>query len=284
MSSDTGLEPLRGSCSCGRNRYLIRIPEDVTDHARIYFDSSSDNRRHHGTPLTAWLRVPLDWFESHTRSYFPDETHSAIRRTFTPHHAPHTRRNFCGFCGTPLTYWTEAPRDEAEFMSVSIGSLYGRDQRLLEDLDLLPGSSEEEESEEESEVDEEVPTNRDPVPVSTTTAAAPSSSSVVVPTLASEPLRSYRSGMMSGIPWFEEMIEGSRLGRLMKARRGMGVSGDDSTKFAWEASEWHDDGTTGAIRQTQYSTFSSSSSGKRKRTSRGDAGVGNSRQKRRESP
>lgn len=44
MSSDTGLEPLRGSCSCGRNRYLIRIPEDVTDHAHIYFDSSSDNR------------------------------------------------------------------------------------------------------------------------------------------------------------------------------------------------------------------------------------------------
>lgn len=44
MSSDTGLEPLHGSCSCGRNRYLIRIPEDVTDHARIYFDTSSDNR------------------------------------------------------------------------------------------------------------------------------------------------------------------------------------------------------------------------------------------------
>lgn len=168
-------------------------------------------------------------------------------------------------------------------MSVSIGSLYGRDQHLLEDLDLLPGSSEEEESEEESEVDEEVPASRNPAPVSTTTAAAPSSSSVVVPTLASEPLRSYRSGTMSGIPWFEEMIEGSRLGRLMKARRGMGVSDDDSTKFAWEASEWHDDGTTGAIRQTQYSTFSSSS-GKRKRTTRGDVGVGSSRQKRRESP
>ena len=44
MSTST-LEPLRGSCSCGRNRYLIRIlDDDVTDHAQIHFDSSSDNR------------------------------------------------------------------------------------------------------------------------------------------------------------------------------------------------------------------------------------------------
>ena len=44
MSTST-LEPLRGSCSCGRNRYLIRILDDnVTDHAQIHFDSSSDNR------------------------------------------------------------------------------------------------------------------------------------------------------------------------------------------------------------------------------------------------
>lgn len=44
MSTST-LEPLRGSCSCGRNRYLIRILGDnVTDHAQIHFDSSSDNR------------------------------------------------------------------------------------------------------------------------------------------------------------------------------------------------------------------------------------------------
>lgn len=173
-------------------------------------------------------------------------------------------------------------------MSVSIGSLYGRDQHLLEDLDLLPGSSDEEESEEESEFNEEVPASRDPAPVSTTAAAAaPStSSSVVVPTSASEPLltTSYRHGTMSGISWFEEMIEGSRLGRLMKSRRGMGVSDDDSTRFSWDISEWHDDGTSGAVRQMQSSSHSLSSSGKRKRSSRGDAEVSSARQKRTVSP
>lgn len=39
------VEPLRGSCSCGRNEYQINIPEDVTDHAEVYFDSSRDNRQ-----------------------------------------------------------------------------------------------------------------------------------------------------------------------------------------------------------------------------------------------
>lgn len=42
--STSDLESLRGSCSCGRNQYFIRIPDDVADHARIYFDDSSDNR------------------------------------------------------------------------------------------------------------------------------------------------------------------------------------------------------------------------------------------------
>lgn len=37
-------EPLHGSCSCGRNQYAINIPDDVTDHAEVYFDSSRDNR------------------------------------------------------------------------------------------------------------------------------------------------------------------------------------------------------------------------------------------------
>lgn len=191
-----------------------------------------------------------------------------------------------------MTYWSESPRDEADFVSVTIGSLHGDDQRMLEDLDLLPGSSEdedddddEEEEEPESEegVDDEVPASRDPVPASSTATAAPPSSSVVVPTLGSEPLltRSTRHGTMSGIPWFEEMIEGSRLGRVMKGRRGMGVSDDDSTKIQWEVSEWHDDGTGGAVRQMQSSSsYSRDSSGKRKRGSRAELGEGSSRQKR----
>ena len=196
-----------------------------------------------------------------------------------------------------MTYWSESPRHEADFMSVTIGSLRGDDQRMLEDLDLLPGSSEdeddddEEEGEEEQEpeseegVDDEVSASRDPVPASSTAAAAPpSTSSVVVPTLGSEPLltRSTRHGTTSGIPWFEEMIEGSRLGRVMKGRRGVGISDDDFTKIQWEVSEWHDDGTGGAVRQMQSSSssYSRGSSGKRKRGSRTELGEGSSRQKR----
>ncbi|RAK78384.1 uncharacterized protein BO72DRAFT_476675 [Aspergillus fijiensis CBS 313.89] len=266
--------PLRGSCQCGRNQYLIRLPDDVTDHAHVYFDSSQDNRRFHGSPLTAWLRVPLSWYQSHTQSFFPDETHASIRRIFSPHHAPHTQRVFCGFCGTPLTYWSEVPRDEADFMSVSLGSLFGEHQRKLEDLDLLPPavpSSDDEDEEEDDEVEEvlrvgevevedadeeeeeaeaeqELESEGKVVAVPATASSdRPTSTRVVIPAAAggdgSGLSRSYRQGTFGGIPWFEEMIEGSQLGRLMKTRRGVGVSDDHSTTVEWEISEWSSDAT-----------------------------------------
>ncbi|KAL2822312.1 hypothetical protein BDW59DRAFT_149468 [Aspergillus cavernicola] len=226
-------KPLQGSCLCGRNEYLIRIPDDVTDHARVYFDTGRDHRRSYGTPLTAWLRVPLAWYQSHTESYFPDETHGTIRRIFSPHHAPHTQRVFCGFCGSPLTYWSEHPREEADFMSVTIGSLYGDDQRMLEDLDLLPRWQEPEES-----MDDQTPTTLAPQALS-------SSASPLVPSTASESgiTRTYRDTTIDGIPWFEEMIQGSGLGRVMKTRRGAGVSDDQSTTIEWEVSEWTNTGS-----------------------------------------
>ncbi|GAA86802.1 similar to An01g13960 [Aspergillus luchuensis IFO 4308] len=151
----TSHQHLRGSCQCGRNQYQIRLPDNITDHAHVYLDTGRDNRRFHAAPLTAWLRVPLTWYQSHTQSYFPDETHSTIRRIFSPHHAPHTQRVFCGYCGTPLTFWSEDPREEAEYMSVSIGSLFGDGQRMLEDLELLPPESPPHSSDEEREAEEE---------------------------------------------------------------------------------------------------------------------------------
>lgn len=279
-----GHEPLHGSCSCGRNQYIIQIPDDVADHAEVYFDSSRDNRRSisawtnsalsandeppigrfHGTPITAWLRVPLEWYQSYTRSFFPDETHSSIRRVHTPQHAPYTLRIFCGFCGTPLTFWTEEPREEADFMSVAIGSLFAQDQRALEDLNLLP-----------EEFDEGI------------TELAPSSSSTIAPTLeppssvvassGSSPnvSRSFRRGTAGGIPWFEEMVEGSRLGRLMRARRGMGVSDDQSTTIEWEVSEWHDDGSL--VIQQEDSDSNGRARGKRKRERQSETGASQKR-------
>jgi hypothetical protein len=37
--------PLEGGCSCGRNRYIIRIPQDTTEVPRVFFDSSHAHRK-----------------------------------------------------------------------------------------------------------------------------------------------------------------------------------------------------------------------------------------------
>lgn len=135
-------------------------------------------------------------------------------------------------------------------MNVAIGTLFSEDQRVLEDLDLLPVDSDEEELEAEPSSSALAP-------------AMDTSSSIIVPSFGNQNLkRSFRHGTAGGIPWFEEMVEGSRLGRLMQSRRGMGVSADQSTSFEWEISEWHDDGTGGIIQEEDPDGHSI---GKRKR-------------------
>lgn len=135
-------------------------------------------------------------------------------------------------------------------MKISVGSLFSEDQRLLEELDLLPANSDEEESETE-------PSS------SALETAMNTSSSVIVPSIDNPDIsRSFRRGTADGIPWFEEMMEGSRLGRLMRARRGMGFSDDQSTSFEWEITEWHDDGAGYVV---QEDDSSGPSIGKRKR-------------------
>ncbi|KAE8350130.1 hypothetical protein BDV28DRAFT_139747 [Aspergillus coremiiformis] len=248
-------EPLHGSCHCGRNQYIIQLPEDLSEQAKIYFDSSRDSRRIHGTPLTAWLRVPLDWYHSHTESYFDDESRTTIRRIFTPVHAPHTQHVFCGFCGTPLSYWTDAPTEEANYMSVTIGSLSWEDQRLLEYLGLLSEDENEDEDVEIKGVQEVQATDQS---ARRTQAHLPSSHAVIPSSGGTAYIsKTYRQGTPVGIPWFEEMIEGSRLGRLMKSRRGFSVGNDQSTTIQWEVSEWTNNELEGVK--------SSSSAGKRKR-------------------
>ena len=54
---------------------------------------------------------------------------------------------------------------------------------------------------------------------------------------------------VKGAPWFEEMIEGSALGR-MKRRRGGETSEDGRTRVKWEVVEFdgeEDDGSGGAV-------------------------------------
>ncbi|KAF3398040.1 hypothetical protein F1880_006111 [Penicillium rolfsii] len=244
-------ETLHGSCSCGRNEYTIQIPEDVADHASIYFDSGRDSRQF----LASWLRVPLEWYHSYTLSFFPDETHSSIRRIFTPLNAANSRRIFCGFCGTPLTIWTEEPPEEADFISVAVGTLSREHQRALEDLDLLPEVTGEEKS---------------VTGLARSSAAASGAdirpSAIVVPALRETDIsRTFYQGTAGGIPWFEEMVEGSRLGLLMRQRRGMGVSHDKSTSIEWEISEWRDDGSGELLQDSDDSN--GQAKGKRKRES-----------------
>lgn len=134
-------------------------------------------------------------------------------------------------------------------MSIAIGSLFNEDQRVLEDLDLLPDDSDEEAHADISR--SALAPTREP------------SSSLVVPSFISPNIsRSFHHGTTGGIPWFEEMVEGSRLGRLMRAKRGKGVSEDNSTSFEWEVSEWHDDGTGLAHEESDSSGHAI---GKRKR-------------------
>ncbi len=153
------------------------------------------------------LRIPLSHIQSTTHAFYPDEAHNTIRRVFTPRHAPHTKRHFCGFCGTPLTYWSEDPKEEAEWVYVSLGSLRSRSVEALETAGFLSGNRERDEN-----------TNI---------------------------TRTGHGRELRGTPWFEEMIEGSELGS-MKRNRGGQTSADGRTKVEWEIIEFGgDDGEVG---------------------------------------
>ena len=180
--------------------------------------------RSQATPLTAWLRIPLDWFSSATIAQFPDESHTSIRRIFTPEHQPHCKRVFCGFCGTHISYWTEEPPEEADYLSVTLGSLLGDDIRALQELDLLP---------EDMEPEGVGATNGGNDNRAVTTQQQQESDQAVT-------RRSHRQGRLGDLDWFEEMLDGSRLGRTQKTRRGKGSNADGTMTVQWEVSEYRE--------------------------------------------
>ncbi|MCJ1248703.1 hypothetical protein MMC30_005922 [Trapelia coarctata] len=200
---------LPGACTCGRNRYVIVIPSDANDAAEVLFGNTSGDQQAHSSPLPAFLRIPLPWLQSTTYAYYPDESHSAIRRSYTPFHAPHTKRHFCGFCGTPLTYWSEADTAEAEMISVNLSSLRGEGLNALAAIGLLPSIADGEEERGEQGA------------LSTTQA---------------------ETGIeIRGQPWFEELIEGSELGKIWR-RRGGQTSADGKSMVEWEVVEFNSGG------------------------------------------
>ena len=228
-------QQLHGGCTCGRNHYIIIVPPNATNVAEVQFGDNYHDRmlkahlsvqlisflikadtghipdQDRSSPLSAFLRVPLPWLQSTTYAYYPDETHSAIRRVFTPWYAPHTKRYFCGFCGTPLIHWSEANDTEAEMVSINFGSLRNESVRILADLGLL------------------------------TSARAVQDRNEAEKGAISE-IYSETGVEIRGQPWFEEMIEGSQLWKLRR-RRGGNTSADGKIKVEWEVVEFNGDGS-----------------------------------------
>jgi hypothetical protein len=165
---------------------------------------------HSASPLTLWLRVPLSWYTSATFAQFPDETRTSIQRSFVSPFTSSHRRVFCGYCGTQLSSW-----NEAEYISLTVGSLLDDDQNLLDELGFLPHS---ESSDEEDAV----------ITTTTSTVGGPSRSTVNTNT---------NTITTRGAPWFEEMVRNTRLGRF-KQQRGRYSTSHVQVEF--EVSEWNE--------------------------------------------
>lgn len=152
--------------------------------------------------------MPLEWYNSSTYAFFDDESHSTIRRSYTPPCEQHSKRHFCGFCGTPLSYWTEEPAAYADYISLTLGSLASSDLRDLEELGLLPKEALEDAQNDKQTIDSVIP-------------------------------HADNNGAgEQGIPWFETMVEGSRLGK-MRTSRGKRTARDGRVQVEWEIVEWN---------------------------------------------
>ncbi|SPQ26033.1 94de75f0-3e18-4459-bb08-4e759cf6ff09 [Thermothielavioides terrestris] len=229
---------LHGGCLCGRNRYIVEVPHDAAQSAKVVFSSHPSHRSSLATPLPAYLRVPLAWYHSATVPLQADETRAQIRRVWSsllplprtrtrtrsthPHHAQTdpaaaaahyytAQRHFCGFCGTPLAYWSEAPRGEADFIQLALGSLSPRDLVDLEELGVVPGSEGEE-------------------------GRMKRMMMMIIGVTAAEVIR----GTVGAVPWFDALTEGSRLGTLRRAK-GKGANRSGTVRVEWEIVEWTED-------------------------------------------
>lgn len=142
-----------------------------------------------------------------------DESHASIRRTYTSPSEQSSKRHFCGFCGTPLAFWSEETPKEAEYISLTLGSLAGKDLRDLEDLGVLPREAIEDAEGERAVIGDVAREGGDGA-----------------------------GGGEEGLPWFETMVKGSKLGNV---KRSWGESRSQNGRFKveWEIVEWNGDGS-----------------------------------------
>ncbi|KAL2201552.1 hypothetical protein P885DRAFT_73892 [Corynascus similis CBS 632.67] len=235
--------PLRGGCHCGRNLYVVQLPEDrnTAKTIQVLFDSNPSHRSTLATPLPAYLRVPLQYYRTLTLPYHEDETNGQIRRVYHPPGEPHAMRHFCGFCGTPLSYWSESPPSEADFIRLTLGSLLPKDLGDLEEWGLaFPGSGYDSgssgagtpPSSEEEEADDKTEDKRDEEGVHTGISTGTEGRR------DKGELRESGWGRVGVLPWFETLTEGSRLGATLRRTKGGGTDPTGRVKIEWEVTEW----------------------------------------------
>ncbi|KAI0480543.1 hypothetical protein GGR56DRAFT_278795 [Xylariaceae sp. FL0804] len=232
---------LRGSCHCGRNQYRVEIPSaGAAEAAQLLFDSDAAHRVSSAAPLSAFIRVPISWYRSQVFPFFPDESRSVIRRAYSHPAEQHVRRNFCGFCGTPLSYWSEQPRSEADYIQLTLGSLLTEDLHGLEELGLVPAESA---GDDVDHMD-------------------------IVPDRLSRSSSQLIGRDFTGIPWFESMLSGSRLGNVHKhTTKGVRRSADGRVRIEYEITEYRED------ENDEAESSESSATGKRKRGATEDSGA-----------
>jgi hypothetical protein len=152
--------------------------------------------------------VPLAWYHATTISYFPDETSSQIHRAFTHPRQTASKRHFCGFCGTPLSFWSEEPPKEADYIHLTLGSLCAEDLNDLEELGLLP-DAEAQGGNGQGQAKQETP----------------ETSAVAIGRETTSP------------SWLDSLVAGSRLGQL-RSTSGSSQSSDGRINLRWEVVEW----------------------------------------------
>jgi hypothetical protein len=131
---------------------------------------------------------------------------------YTSPREQNAKRHFCGFCGTPLSYWSESPPSEADYISLTLGSLSGNDLRDLDELGLLP-----KESLEGLEVEERA--GEQPPPTKTVVGG-----------------EAQHGESLEVVPWFETMLQGSSLGKVRRSR-GTRQTQDGRVRMEWEIVE-----------------------------------------------
>jgi hypothetical protein len=180
--------------------------------------------------------VPLTWYHTLTVPYHPDESRVQIRRVYDDDER-RTKRHFCGFCGTPLSYWTEEPRGEGEFIQLTLGSLWAEDLGGLEEmgfLNLNGGSDTDSGSEGGSPSGCRDGEDREE-------AVMDGGKAVSGVARTGDGLM----GRIGTLPWFDTLTEGSRLGRLRRAKGGSTNRLGTTVRVEWEVVEWSEDETGG---------------------------------------